>query len=138
PGILVPRAQKNGPQLRYCLCLLSPQLRRKHLIRRTFCLSWAMTHSGHKTLVALFLATTLLATMPLVHGALLTSQYSIHDHGQRRTFIIATNELQIAGKRQPERIAPLANPEAIRRQAQTLSRSLGKEVRLVLYPQASA
>src|SRR5205814_6121797 len=58
-------------------------------------------------------------------------------HGQSGLFIIATDELQITGKRDPEKILPAPNAEAVRAQAGTLARALGKEVRLVLYRQGS-
>src|SRR5437016_10419829 len=67
----------------------------------------------------------------------LRTQYQIKDHGQSGLFIVATDELQITGKRDPEKILPAANAEAVRAQAGVLARALGKEVRLVLYRQGS-
>src|SRR2546423_7465340 len=93
--------------------------------------------SPHKLLLRLFLTTILLTLGPWVRGAALTQQHRLNDHGQERIFTIATDELQIVGKRYPEKILQAADAEAIRRHAEILSRAVGKEVRLVLYPQGS-
>src|SRR5437867_2122971 len=88
---------------------------------------------------ALALASAFLFSMRSLHAAAAAvEQYQIRDHGQSRTFVIATDELQRADKRQTERISPAANTEALRQQADQLARATGKEVRLVLHPLGGA
>src|SRR6266436_2547043 len=88
--------------------------------------------------LALVLATAFAIYAPVIWAAGLGLQCDIGDHGQRRTLILATDELQVVGKRHSERIIPANDAQALRRQADALSRQLGKEVRLVLYAQGSA
>src|SRR2546425_1172938 len=73
-----------------------------------------------------------------VSAAELRSEYQINDHGQNRTFVIATDELQVIGKRHPDKILTAPSAEAARQQAIALGRALGKEVQLVLYPRGGA
>src|SRR5580765_3694620 len=89
-----------------------------------------------KFLPGLVLITTFI-TATSVRAAGLVAEYQINDHGQTRAFVVATNELHVMGKMQPERILPAFTVENLQGQAQTLSRALDKEVRLVLYGRGS-
>jgi subtilisin-like proprotein convertase family protein len=70
-----------------------------------------------------------------VSAASPAARYRINDHGQTRTFVLATNEVQVAGNRQPEAVTSAATAEAVRSHAEQLARARGREVQLVLYPE---
>jgi len=80
---------------------------------------------------------TFLAVGASIAGAAAARDYQINDRGQTRTFLVALDELHVAGKTAPEKILPALNFENLRGQAETLSRASGKEVRLVLYARGS-
>ena len=61
--------------------------------------------------------------------------YEIADHGHRRTFVLAMDELQPVGERHPVKIPPATNQAQVEAQAEALSRQLGGEARPVLYEQ---
>src|SRR5947209_4855305 len=90
----------------------------------------------HKCLLGLVLI-TLFATIPFSPGAGLAGEYQINDRGQTRAYLVALDELHVGGKRAPEKILPALNFENLRRQAETLSRALDKDVSLVLYSRGS-
>jgi subtilisin-like proprotein convertase family protein len=81
----------------------------------------------------------------LLHGVMLLAagmaaaplkpEYSIREHGRDVILEIATDELQVNGQRNPEKIAAQGNAEAARQHALLLSKARGKEINLVLYPQ---
>src|SRR2546430_9940486 len=89
-----------------------------------------------KFLLGLVLITCSVATPP-ARAAGLVQEYQINDHGRTRAFVVAKDELHVAGKRSPERILPALSVENLRGQAETLSRAWDKEVKLVLYGRGS-
>src|SRR5436190_1210186 len=70
-------------------------------------------------------------------AAPIKSEYRIHQPGLAVPFEIATDELQTRGQRQPEKVPPQADAEAVRQHADKISKDRGTETELVLYPKGA-
>ncbi|HUR45844.1 MAG TPA: hypothetical protein VMZ27_08235, partial [Candidatus Saccharimonadales bacterium] len=86
----------------------------------------------------LFLLIAALFWVGTVWAAPLKTEHRIHDRGHSALYEIATDEVQSLAQVDPEKIAPQADPEAVRQQARSLGRSTGLEYELVLYPKGVA
>ena len=94
----------------------------------------AVTKSLPLLLLAVVTALSVLSE-PLASARDLAAEYQINDHGHLRTFAIATDELQIVGKRHPEKIVPASNAESARQQAMTLGHAVLYSVQGSLIPE---
>src|SRR5437660_12421318 len=83
---------------------------------------------------ALVLAGIFLFPTASLRSAGLPESYLIKDRGQTRTFVIATDELQLKGAGEPEKISAAPDISSLVNRAAAFSRAKGKEARMVLYP----